>query len=73
MCIRDSGDDDKKITLNDAAGVALASAQELNKRLQAKDRRIEALEESNEALEQRNRELEERVARIEKALLQSAR
>jgi hypothetical protein len=60
------GDDDKHISLSDAAGVSLAAIQELNKRLQEKDARIAALEQQvktmNGTFEARLAKLEERVA-----------
>ena len=55
------GPDDTHLGLGDAAGVALASVQELNKRVQAKEARIAELEKSNQ-------ELKKRLERLEKAI-----
>jgi Tfp pilus assembly protein PilN len=60
------GDSDRSISTVDAAGVALAAGQALEKRTAAQQTRIDALE-------QENAELRRRLERLEKAMEQSVR
>jgi hypothetical protein len=63
------GHGDTTLSPADTAGVALASAQELHKRLEAKEDRIADLEKNNEALEARLARLE---ALLEKQSVETA-
>lgn len=56
------GRDETTLCVSDSAAVALASAQELHKRLKKKEDRIQDLEKANQ-------DLEKRLARLERALL----